>query len=84
LTCREFAEFLDGYLADELPAQQRGEFDRHLSRCVNCARYLEGYRRTLELSRRAFDDDQAEVPADVPDDLVKGILRARRLPTGSN
>jgi hypothetical protein len=31
----------------------------------------------VALGKRAFDDDDAAVPADVPEDLVKAILAAR-------
>jgi anti-sigma factor RsiW len=65
VTCREFAEFIADYLAGELPAPQREAFDRHLSGCTNCARYLEGYRQTLALSKAAFDD--------AGDDVVSGF-----------
>ena len=83
MTCREFAEFIAQYLASELPSAQQEAFDRHLSLCTNCARYLEQYRRTMELSRLAFDKDEAPLPADVPEDLVQAILRARKA-VGSN
>lgn len=78
MTCREFTEFIAQYLAGELPARQGEAFDRHLSLCVNCARYLQQYRETIAVSRRAFDDDQGPLPADVPDELVEAILRARK------
>ena len=78
MTCREFAEFIAQYLASELPSAQQEAFDRHLSVCNNCARYLEQYRRTMELSRLAFDKDEAPLPADVPEELVEAILRARK------
>ena len=77
MTCREFAEFIAQYLASELPSSQREAFDRHLSLCTNCARYLEQYQRTIAVSRTAFDTE-APLPADVPDDLVDAILRARK------
>lgn len=78
MTCREFAEFIAQYLAGELASPEREAFDRHLSLCRNCARYLEQYRHTVEAGRRAFAIDDSPVPADVPDDLVDAILRARK------
>jgi anti-sigma factor RsiW len=78
VTCREFAEFIAQYLASELPSAQQEAFDRHLSLCTNCAQYLEQYRRTMEWSRLAFDKDEAPLPADVPQDLIEAILRARK------
>jgi anti-sigma factor RsiW len=66
------------YLAGELLAAEQEAFDRHLSVCRNCARYLDQYRHTIDVTRRSFADDDAPVPAEVPDDLVDAILRARK------
>jgi anti-sigma factor RsiW len=65
------------YLSGELPPDLRQPFDHHLSLCINCRRYLASYRETVALGKRAFDDDEAAVPADVPEDLVRAILAAR-------
>jgi anti-sigma factor RsiW len=78
VTCREFAEFMIDYTSGELPPDQRAEFERHVSVCPNCGKYLTSYQETVKLGKRAFDDEHASLPADVPDDLVKAILAARR------
>jgi anti-sigma factor RsiW len=76
MTCREFAEFLDGYVAGELPPGVRSAFEHHLALCVNCVRYLDQYRRSIELGRRAFEAPDEDVPVDVPEDLIRAILVA--------
>jgi len=81
VTCREFVTFIADFLSGELPENERQAFERHLLRCGNCARYLEGYRATIALEKRAFDDQDAPVPETVPDELVDAILRTRRTPT---
>lgn len=78
MTCREFAEFIADFLDGTLPASQRTEFDGHLARCRNCARYLDGYRQSIALGKQAFSALDDPVPADVPEDLVEAIARARR------
>ena len=78
MTCRELADFVADYISGELQAEARVEFDRHLSACPNCRNYLFGYRATIALGRRAFDEDDAHLPPDVPEDLVKAILAARK------
>jgi anti-sigma factor RsiW len=78
VTCREFADFMMDYLSGDLPADVRAKFDDHLTLCTNCRRYLTSYAESVKLGRRAFDDDAAELSADVPDDLVKAILASRR------
>lgn len=78
MTCRELADFLMDYLNEELPVDVRLAFEEHLSLCPNCVAYMATYRTTIELGRRAFADDAAEVAADVPADLVRAILSARK------
>ena len=77
MTCREFADFMADYLAGELPADARAEFDLHLGLCVNCRKYLTGYEATVKLGRAAFEDESSALPPDVPEPLVKAILAAR-------
>ena len=79
MTCRAFAEFLDAYLSGELPPAVLTAFEHHLGLCINCVRYLEQYRQSIELGRRAFETSNAEVPADVPEDLIRAMLVAFRL-----
>ena len=77
MTCREFADFMMDYLSGVLPSEPRAAFDHHLILCINCRRYLASYRETVKLGQRAFEDDDADVPAHVPEELVKAILASR-------
>jgi anti-sigma factor RsiW len=77
VTCREFADFMADYLSGELSADVRASFDRHLVLCANCQRYITSYEETVKLGKAAFDDEKAAVPADVPEELVRAILKAR-------
>ena len=78
MTCREFADFLADYLSGELSPGTRAQFERHLEVCPNCVAYLSNYRDTIVLGRTVTAEDDASVPADVPEDLVKAILASRR------
>ena len=80
MTCREFADFMADYLSGELPQDSRAAFEHHLRLCVNCQRYLAGYEATVKLGQRAFGDDEAAVPPQVPEELVQAILTARKTP----
>jgi anti-sigma factor RsiW len=73
MTCREAIDFIMAYLDNELPLEQRHEFERHLSICPSCVNYLNSYRRTVQLAREA---KVATAPAG--DDLPAGLLRAIR------
>ena len=78
ITCKEFEDFVLDYLDDELPALQRSRFERHIRMCRECRQYLLAYQRTQEVSRAVFSSPDALVPDDVPEDLIKAILQARK------
>ncbi|MCC6130738.1 MAG: zf-HC2 domain-containing protein [Acidobacteria bacterium] len=78
ITCRELTEFLGRYVEDDLSQEERKTFDRHLSMCRSCRAYLDSYRTTIEMGHSAFSGLDAPVPDDVPEELVAGILAARR------
>jgi len=78
MTCREFADFILDYLAAELSSESRALFEHHLDVCANCRKYLDAYQQTVALGRRAFEAEDAPVPDEVPEELVKAVLAARR------
>ena len=78
MSCREFADFIADYLSNELPTDIRARFEHHVEICTNCVKYLEAYKAAVRLGKAAFDSRDEPVPADVPNDLVKAILAARR------
>ena len=78
ITCRELTSFIADYLAGELQADVHRAFEHHLSLCPNCVQYVADYRRAVTLGRNVYDDDATAVTEDVPEELVKAILDARR------
>lgn len=78
IDCEQFESFLIDYLEGDLPDRQRAVFEFHLKICRECRDYLAAYRRTIEVGKAAFIDPQADLPDDVPDDLVKAVLEARK------
>jgi anti-sigma factor RsiW len=77
LTCRELIAFLAAYLDSELAAEMRAEFEIHLTLCPSCVDYLASYRESIRLGQQACGPD-AELPTDVPRELIDAILAARR------
>jgi anti-sigma factor RsiW len=77
ITCRELLDFLHLYLEDELPADRRHEFDRHLAVCPPCVQYIREYRDTVRLGKAAYADLEGPPAADTPEELVRAILSAR-------
>ena len=78
MTCRELIAFLGAYLDGSLSRDVRLRFDAHLAASLECTAYLETYRRTVKLAKDAFRDPDGPVPPEVPEDLVKAVLSARR------
>jgi anti-sigma factor RsiW len=77
LTCREIADVLMAYEDGELAPPARRAFEAHLAVCPDCVVYLEGYRQTVALGRRAFEDLDAAADDHVPEGLVEAVLAAR-------
>lgn len=81
VTCRELADFIGDYRDGALEADVRARFERHLTRCPNCVRYLAAYEKAIAVGRRAFATEDADrVPAaasGAPEELIRAILAAR-------
>src|SRR5687768_18105571 len=65
------------YLSGELLPETTAQFEHHLTVCPNCVAYLSNYRHTVTLGRRAFADDDADVPDEVPDTLSSDARTAQ-------
>lgn len=78
ITCRELVEFLNDYLAGELPPEGQAEVEFHLARCLSCVAYMKSYRESVRLGRKVLCASPGDVAEDVPADLVRAILAARR------
>ena len=77
ITCGEFEDFILAYLQNELAPKQRFVFRMHIKICRECRDYLISYQRTIEVSKRVFEDPDRPVPDEIPEDLVIAILAAR-------
>ena len=75
LTCRELIEFLDQFVADELPPGQKASFREHLRVCPDCRAYLDSYRQTIALAKLSATLDD-KVSSDVPPALIKAVCDA--------
>ena len=78
ITCRQFEDFVITYLEGDLPRRQEIVFELHLKVCRECRDYLAAYQRTIEVSKRAFEEPDQPIPDEVLEDLVKAILAARQ------
>ena len=76
MTCKDVADFLGDYVAEELAADLRAVFEDHLGRCLNCQRFLAQYRDTISVGREAFTNPEADAATEVPEDLIRAIVSA--------
>jgi anti-sigma factor RsiW len=87
LTCRQVLDFLMAYLDHELTADQRREFERHLSVCPSCVNYLRSYQSTIALGKDAMltrgTDPDAPASSVIPEGLLRAVREARRSERGS-
>ena len=49
MRCDELISKISEYLDGKLSAEEKKEFERHLSRCSSCAKELEQTKKTVEL-----------------------------------
>jgi len=78
ITCREFEQFVLSYLEGDLPTRQAKRFKWHLRICRECREYLAAYQRSMEIGKAVLGAPGDSVPDEVPEDLVKAVLDARR------
>ena len=77
LTCRQAEAFIGDYIDGTLPTGKRLTFEFHLRMCPECRDYLAACRQAMALGKAVFDDANAPVPDDMPEDLVAAIIDAR-------
>jgi anti-sigma factor RsiW len=78
VNCRECFEFILRYLDGELPPDEHASFELHMSRCPPCRRYLDQYNQTVQAGKAACSGLDRDVPADVPEELIRAILESRK------
>jgi len=80
VTCQEVADFLLDYLTGALSSTQHAVFEEHLGFCPECVAYLRSYEITIKAAKTACNQVHNRDGNDVPEDLVRAILAARRKP----
>ena len=75
ITCREFEQFTQDYLDGNLPLLNRIRTYLHLLICRDCRHYIEAYRKSILMGRAFFDNPDALVPQDIPEELIAIIIQ---------
>jgi len=66
MTCQDAIAILAEYLEATLPSDAGRELEAHLGDCPACVAYLNTYRRTRDVTKRAA---QVEMPEDMKERL---------------
>jgi len=75
-TCKDAIELLRAYLEGELEAKDKTALEEHLGACSPCVEFVETYRQTPGLCKKALE---AKMPKDLADSL-KAFLRRHTSP----
>jgi len=78
LSCKQFVEFLDEYVAGGQSEDARKAFEDHINCCPPCVDFLNQYRDTIKTSKKSCCCGKRVIPPeDVPQGLINAILAAR-------
>jgi len=78
ISCAEFNQFIIDYLERNLPFGQRAHFRLHLVFCRKCRAYLDSYKKTIALGKKAFADHERPAREEAPPELIRAILSSRQ------
>jgi predicted anti-sigma-YlaC factor YlaD len=62
LVCRELVELVTGYLEGSLRGRERRRFERHISHCSDCLRYVDQIKLTTRLEQLTHEEETAIPP----------------------
>ena len=72
MDCKAVVRHLHEYLDGELTAEVAQSLERHLKQCEHCQRFLQSYRKTIQLFQRALDYDP---PRDAGQKILRSLER---------
>jgi len=75
MTCREFTEFIGPLLDGDLEAHTLAALREHVSACADCLKYFRNHLDMIRLARAALAEPDAHAPLDMPEDLMREILK---------
>jgi hypothetical protein len=78
ISCAELDQFIVDYLERNLRFGQRAHFRFHLLICPKCRAYLDSYKKTIALGKKAFADPERPASEAAPPELIRAILASRQ------
>jgi len=80
IDCENLEKFLIDFLEGELPAKTELSFLQHIEECEHCDAYLQGYKKTISLSKAAFAESESVEQNNMPEQLMNAILAVHNKP----
>jgi anti-sigma factor RsiW len=78
INCKSFDTFIIDFLDGNLQEDQKLIFTKHLNECAPCKKYLENYKKSVQLSQSAFSAEQEVDKQEMPEELVQAILASKK------
>lgn len=78
INCESFDTFIVDFLDDNLQKNQKLIFTKHLNECPACKKYLENYKKSVQLSQSVFLSKHQADKQEIPEELVQAILAAKK------
>jgi hypothetical protein len=78
VTCEDFERFVIDYHEGHLTDRQRAVFEFHMEICPMCRVHFRSYVKAVQMGQRLYEDEVAQEPAELPEDLIAAVLEARR------
>ena len=78
ISCAELDQFIVDYLERNLSFGERARFRLHLLVCRKCRAYLDSYKKTIALGKKAFADPERPASEAAPPELIRAILASRQ------
>lgn len=71
MTCRELAELLLEFIADELEADRCSQIHEHLHACPHCEVFVQTYRLTIRITRQLPCEEMPDRLRSLCDELLR-------------
>jgi len=63
MNCKEVVKSVHEYLDGELTQEITAQFEKHLQECQPCQKFLQSYRKTIQLLKKTWDKEMPLEPS---------------------
>jgi len=77
ISCEEFENFVVDYFEGNLPFMTRLKFKMHLLMCSVCRKYINQYKKTIEIEKKYYVDTDNDFSEGPPEELLEVIQKLK-------